>query len=150
MEYILLRYASRPNPEVTQKLAQYVKPGTRPEFTVLPNVMITGFQSDENIDVIKAGLSELNIKFDLIEKQTVSNTITSSPTPDRNAPSLDRMSLPNLKAALNAAVEAEDFDRAAEIRDAIIALEGPTTPPTQTTEHKIITSILEFKKYFKK
>lgn len=145
MQYILLRYAKQPDPAVSQKLATYYVPGKKPYFTVLPNVMITMFESDENIDVIKAGLSELNIKFDLIEKQGDAPSTPTTPTVDRNAPALSRMSLPALKAALNAAVAREDFDKAAEIRDAINALQGPPTPPT--TERKIITSVLEFKKH---
>jgi len=160
MEYILLRYGNRPDQAVSAKLFEYVTPGKKPNFTVLPGVMITSFSSEENIDIIKAGLATLPITFDLVVNQApapaaTGTTTTARPAATTTAPVVDMTSIPSLKAALNAAVAREDWNKAAEYRDAIAALEGPatgttTTPETPTQERKIVTSILEFKKNLKK
>jgi hypothetical protein len=160
MEYILLRYGNRPDQAVSAKLFEYVTPGKKPNFTVLPGVMITAFSSDENIEIIRAGLATLPIAFDLVASQatptaTTGAARTATPASRTAASAVDMTSLPSMKAALQAAVAREDWNKAAELRDAIAALEGPatgTTPTTEnpTTERKIITSILEFKKNFKK
>lgn len=162
MEYILLRYGNRPDQAVSAKLFEYVTPGKKPNFTVLPGVMITSFSSDENIEIIRAGLATLPITFDLVVSQaTPAANTTATPrttaTTATPAPTVAtaEMTLPQLKAALQAAVAREDWNKAAEYRDAIAAKEGPatgttTTPEGPTSERKIITSILEFKKTFKK
>lgn len=152
MEFLLMRYANRPNPEVSAKLAEYVKPGAKPYFTTLPGVMITSFVSEENIEIIRAGLATLNIKFDLVEKPAVEASTTAAPrttgAPAANTAgtgTVDMTSIPALKAAIRAALGREDYEKAAEYRDALDALEGRTPP---TTERRLITSILEFRKAF--
>ena len=152
MEFLLMRYANRPNPEVSAKLAEYVKPNTRPYFTTLPGVMITSFVSEENIEIIRAGLATLNIKFDLVEKPAVEASTNAAPrttgAPAANTAgtgTVDMTSIPALKAAIRAALGREDYEKAAEYRDALDALEGRTPP---TTERRLITSILEFRKAF--
>ncbi len=158
MEYILLRYGNRPDQAVSAKLFEYVTPGKKPNFTVLPGVMITSFSSDENIEIIRAGLATLPITFDLVVSQatptantTATPRATTVATPPVTVATAD-MTLPQLKAALQAAVAREDWNKAAEYRDAIAAKEGPATGNTEnpTTERKFITSILEFKKNLNK
>lgn len=137
--YILLRYDNRPNPAVSDKLFEYVAEGKKPYFTTLPGVMITQFDSEEIIDIIKAGLDTLNIKFDLVEKpaSVATTSAAASVAPASN-------DIRGLKAALQAALHAQNFEKAAELRDKITAIEGPATPPT--TERVLYTSITEFKK----
>jgi len=145
MELIFLRYATRPNPVVSGKLFEYVTPSKKPSFTTLPGVMITVFQTEENIEIVRAGLATLNIKFDLVEKQAPQDaTPTTSATPTGD-------SLAALKSQLAVALAAQNFEKAAELRDQIAAIENPGgTTNAPTTERKIITSILEFKKNLKK
>lgn len=155
MELIFLRYATRPNPEVAAKLFEYVTPGKKPNFTTLPGVMITEFQTEENIEIVRAGLASLNIKFDLVEKQvpqgaTTATTARASATPTTSATPTGN-GLAALKSQLAVALAAQNFEKAAELRDQIAAIENPGgTTDAPTTERKIITSILEFKKNLKK
>jgi hypothetical protein len=138
-EFIFIRYAKRPDPAVSNKIFSYVTPNTKPLFTTLPEVLITMFKSDENIDVMRAGFDTLGIKFDIIEKKSASNGVavdTDFVETD------DQATLQDLKNKLMAALEAEEFEKAAKLRDQIDAIENTS----ESVATGMITSINEFKK----
>lgn len=130
-EFILIRYANQPNPQVSQKLAEFVIPGSKPFFTTLPGVMITQFKSNNTIDEIKLGFDMMRLSYDLVEKQGTVNPEQST-THNPNRPSKEQ-----LERDLQNALNAEDFEKAAELRDKITQL----YPATES----FITNINDFK-----
>lgn len=143
-EFIFLRYANQPNPTVSQKLAEFIKPGTQIPFTTLPGVLITMFKSDNTHEEILTGMGSLNIKFDLIEKEgTVTPIAQTSPLSNRSGAS-EPVTVASLQRKLDAALAAEDFELASTLRDEIAAL-TPPAPDAPTAESKLYTSIDAFK-----
>lgn len=134
-EYIFLRYGNQPNPQVTAILANgIVKPGTRPIFQPLPGIMLTVFKSDLDENEIKNKLNSLSgILYDLIEKKNPVRDRENNDTHNPNRPSKE-----SLEAKLQKALEVEDFETAAQIRDEIAQLYGDSN-------ESMITSLSYFK-----
>lgn len=141
-EYIFLRYATQPNPQVTALLTNIVKPGTRPLFQPLPGVMLTIFKSDMSESDIRSKFSTHlpGVIFDLVEKK---NPVAARPSNDTNNP--NRPSRQELEAKLQQALNDEDFEKAAEIRDQIQQLYGGNTSESFITDVETFKKMLESK-----
>lgn len=140
-EYVFLRYANQPNPQVTALLSTIVKQGTRPIFQPLPGIMITVFKSDMSEADIRSKFARHldGVIFDLVEKK---NPVSARPSNDTHNP--NRPSKQQLESDLQRAVDEEDFEKASQLRDQIQQLYGDT----QTGE-SMVTSILEFSQMLK-
>lgn len=137
-EYVFLRYANQPNPQVTALLSTIVKPGTRPIFQPLPGIMITVFKSDMSESDIRAKFARHldGVIFDLVEKK---NPVSARPNNDTHNP--NRPSKQQLETDLQRAIDEEDFEKASQLRDQIQQLYGGT----QQTGESMITTLLNFK-----
>jgi hypothetical protein len=119
-EYIFLRYANQPNPQVTEVLVNsIVKQGAKPFFTSLPGVMITSFKSDLTESEIRGKLDILDILYDIVEKK---NIVVDSPTSTNTTTTNSKE---ELQREMDAAVESEDYEKAATLRNKIEQLYGP-------------------------
>lgn len=149
--YLFIRYASTPNREVSAKLGSYINPAYAALLQPLPSgVVISHFASEESLETIKQGMSEIpGIHFDLLETPNAPLPAkNASATPRAAQQSAPRPSVDNskegLERQLQAALQAEDFEKAATLRDRI------TREFPEASNESFITSINEFKNKNKK
>jgi hypothetical protein len=157
MEYILIRFDNKPNPKVTELLfTEIVTDGIRPYAAVLPGAIMTKFESELSHDEIVEKLNTLNIKFELVD--FVEATPTNSRAP-RNAdtarvpenpttPEEIQLKIDQLKKQLKRAEDAEEFERAVEIRDEINELTAKLDETDEEAQSEsILTSLISYKHF---
>jgi hypothetical protein len=159
-EFILVRFGNGPDKRVTQVI-QEVSNG-RAAATVLPQTIISYFQSEENEAIIRSKFDALNIMYELVNKSQIAANL---PAPTGNAgqqrPTAQRRPAPtqtstpptrtvaDVKAELRAAIDAENYEKASELRDELDRLEGRTRPTSERIGTNLITSVNEYKKSLK-
>ena len=126
--FVLLRMDFAPRPDVTQALVPHMVPDTG-KINVMPGVVISVFESLSSIEQIRKSLNQCNGILYVCFEATKENIITQLPGKLGNAivdqinpveeKLIDAKLIKQLQQQLDAAVQEQDFEEAAKLRDQI-------------------------------
>lgn len=114
-KYILCRFDLLPNPQVTNAIVSVAIPNKPCLFAPIPGAFITVFESEKSFDEVNKAIAAVpHIHYTLSE---LGNNSVCTLFPQQTTSPLEQ-----LQQRLEAAMDAEDYITAAQIRDQIRAI----------------------------
>ena len=134
-KFIFVRFGTRPDPKVARYFQEIALRNPKPTLMAMPGALVTMFETTLTKEALIQGFDRLGASYNLYQ-------IVHTSAGGAGASLVARK--PNkaqLKADLERAVAAEDWEKAAKLRDQIAAMEGAPAADagTGTTESQVHT-----------